>query len=128
MSNVNSIKDPSVKVNRNWGHNRPIVSSTPGEYAYLSPLIREVCVRCKDLNVYLMNLLNNMSNIKNDGTTQLDNTALVTLNKYHPDILRRVIYDQEIYNNVIEALSLLCEHNNYNGSCDMKDCPFNTSK
>ena len=99
MSNVNSINDPSVKVNRNWGHNRPIISSTPGEFAYLSPLIREVCVRCKDLNVYIMDVLNNMNK------DALENTTLVTLNTRHPELLRRVIYDQEIYNNLIEQLT-----------------------
>ena len=122
MSNVNYIKDPSVKVNRNWGHNKPIISSTPGEFAYLSPLIREVCVRCKDLNVYLMNVLNEMS--KND----LANTTLAELNAHYPEILQRVIYDQDIYDNVIDNLPLLCEHNKRNGECTVKGCLFNPSK
>lgn len=99
MSNVNSIKNTSVKLNYNWGHNRPLVSSTIGEYAHLSPFIREVCVQCKDLNVYIMNLIDNMD--KN----ALAKTTLAELNENYPKILQRVIYDQEIYNNFIKRLT-----------------------
>ena len=121
MSNINSIKDPSVKVNYNWGHNRPIISSTPGEFAYLSPLIREVCVQCKDLNVYIMELLNNM---KNDS---LQYTRLSELNAYHPEILQRVIYNQDIYNSLIERLPKLCDHYKRDGNCDVEGCNHNPS-
>ena len=86
-------------LNKNWARNRPIVSSAPGEFAYLSPLIREVCVQCKDVNEYLMELLNSMSD------DAIKDTTLADLNKYHPELLRRVIYDQEIYNKIIAALS-----------------------
>ena len=99
MSNVNSIKNTAVKANRNWGRNRPIVSSKPGEYAYLSPLIREICVQCKDLNVYIMNIINGMDK------EALENTTLADLNNYHPNVLRRVLYDQTIYNKLIEQLT-----------------------
>ena len=99
MSNVNSIQHTAVKVNRNWGHNRPVVSSKPGEFAYLSPFIREICVQCKDLNLYVMNLINKMNK------ESLENTTLADLNKYHPNVLRRVIYDQDIYNKLIERLN-----------------------
>ena len=99
MSNVNSVKESSVKVNRNWGHNSPIISSTTGEFAYLSPFIREVCVQCKDLNVYIMELLNGIDN------AMLEHTTLAELNNRYPEILRRVIYNQDIYNNLIERLA-----------------------
>ena len=99
MSTVKYMKDPSVKINKNWGHNRPVISSTPGEFAYLSRFIREICVQCKDLNIYLMNVLNGMDN------DDLAKTTLAELNAYHPDILQRAIYDQTIYNKIITALS-----------------------
>ena len=121
MSTVKYMKNPSVKINKNWGHNRPVISSTPGEFAYLSPLIREICVQCKDLNIYLMNVLNGMDN------GYLEKTTLAKLNAYHPDILRRAIYDQTIYNKIITALPSLCEHYNRNGKCDVEGCIFNTS-
>ena len=99
MSNVNSTQKTPIKVNRNWGHNRPVVSSKPGEFAYLSPFIREICVQCKDLNLYVMNLINKMDK------EALENTTLADLNKYHPNLLRRVIYDRTIYNKLIEQLT-----------------------
>ncbi len=122
MSNVKYMKDPSVKVNSNRGHNRPIVSSTPGEYAYLSPFIREVCVQCKDLNVYVMNVLNSI--VEKEA---LEDTTLAELNAYYPEVLQRVIYDQSTYNNVITNLPLLCSHNKRNGECTEENCTFNTS-
>ena len=119
MSNINSIKDPAVKVNRNWGHNRPIISSIPGEFARLSTSIREVCVHCKDLNVCIMELLNAMNN------DELANTTLAELNAYHPEILQRVIYTQNIYNNLIERLPKLCAHYKRAGNCDVEGCNHN---
>lgn len=108
-------------VNKNWARNRPIVSSAPGEFAYLSPFIREVCVQCKDANVYLMNLLNSIDE------AAIKDTTLAELNAYHPDILRRVVYDQEIYNKIITALPSLCEHYKREGKCNVEGCNHNPS-
>ena len=116
------MKDPSVKVNKNWGHNKPIISQKPGEYAYMSPLIRDLCVRCKDLNVQLMNLLQSINGDSNEAKN------LAILNNRYPDILQRVVYDQDIYADLINMLPALCEHYNINGECDEKGCPFNPSK
>ena len=121
MSNINSVKGSAVKVKRNWGYNRPTVSSTPGEFAYLSPFIREVCVQCKDLNVLIMELLNNIKD------TDLQSTQLSELNAYHPELLQRVIYNQDIYNNLIERLPKLCDHYKRDGNCDVEGCIHNPS-
>ena len=119
MRAIKYMKDPSVKVNTNWGHNKPTISQKPGEYGYMSPLIRELCVRCKDLNVQLMNLLNDMSD------DDLKKTTLAELNVHYPEILQRVIYNREIYNNIINNLPKLCEHNKRDGKCTVEGCDFN---
>lgn len=108
-------------VNKNWAHNRPIVSSVPGKFAYLSPIIREVCIQCKEVNVYIMRLLESMED------TAIKDTTLAELNAYHPDILRRVVYDQEIYNKIITALPSLCEHYKREGKCNVDGCNYNPS-
>ena len=120
MSTIKYMKDPSVKVNKNWGHNKPTISQKPGEYAYMSPLIRELCVQCKDLNVQLMGVLKDIT----DNQT-LENLAI--LNKRYPDILQKVVYDQDIYTDLINMLPPLCEHYNINGSCSIEGCRFNPS-
>jgi hypothetical protein len=120
MKAVKYMKDPSVKVNKNWGHNKPMISQKSGEYAYLSPLIREVCMQCKDLNVQLMNMLKDVAD-----TQTLKNLA--KLNNYRPDILQKVIYEKDIYTILINRLPALCEHDNTNGSCNVEDCAFNPS-
>jgi hypothetical protein len=104
MSSIKYTKDPSCKLNKNWGHNRPAVSPKAGEYAYLSPLIREICVRCKDLNAQLMDIVN-----KPLSPIALD--KLSDLNKTSPEILQRVIYDRDIYENLIKQINLH-EHGN----------------
>ena len=116
------MKDPSVKVNKNWGHNKPTISQKPGEYAYMSPLIRELCVRCKDLNVQLMNVLRTINGDSNEAKN------LAILNKRYPDILQKVVYDQDIYADLINTLPPLCEHDNTEKQCDKKGCKFNPSK
>ena len=101
MSTIKYMKDPSVKVNKNWGHNKPTISQKPGEYAYMSPLIRDLCVRCKDLNVQLMNLLQSINSDSNEAQN------LAILNNRYPDILQKVVYDQDIYATLIAKLPSL---------------------
>ena len=94
---MSTVKDPSVKYNKDWGYNKPKVDPVAGKYAYLSPYIRELAVRCMTINEQLMALLNTMP--------LSDNAEMVSLQEKHPEILQRVIYDQDIYDNVINKLN-----------------------
>jgi hypothetical protein len=87
----------SVRINKNYEKYNLWQDKSNNSIAYIAPLVREAFIRCEELNKAIIGFIGNL--------TTIETTDLKRLYEQQPELLGTVIYDKEVYSNLLAMIS-----------------------